>query len=257
MDGVVVLGSRAVLVLEWSRVRPPAARAGGRRQVVAVGTGQAFGVRIVEGQGVEREMVGLEGERGVERLDPVDHGRVRGVVEQVEADRGDAGGARLGDGPDHVDDPMPSTQPPERCRGHRLGADRQPGDADSAKRGGVAPLIGSGIGLQGDLGAIRDAEPGPNPIDQLADGRRREQRRRPAAEVDRLERRPPAAERRVKRVRAQVELGKERRNERGDACLRSARRRPGVDHEVAVRTERDAERDMDVERDRRRRLTHG
>ena len=110
MDSVVVLGSCAILVLKWSGGLSPAARTGGRRQVVAVGSRQPFGVGVVEGQGVQREVVWLEGERGVKRLDPVDHARVRRVVKQVETDGGDAGGARLGDGPDHVDHPVATAQ---------------------------------------------------------------------------------------------------------------------------------------------------
>ena len=41
-----------------------------RRQVVAARAGQALGVGVVEGQGVERQVVGLEGERRVERRAP-------------------------------------------------------------------------------------------------------------------------------------------------------------------------------------------
>ena len=72
MDGVVVLGRGAILVLGRACGRAPATRAGRRRQVVAAGPGQPLGVGVVEGQGVERQVVGLEGERRLERLDPVD-----------------------------------------------------------------------------------------------------------------------------------------------------------------------------------------
>ena len=87
VDGVVVLGRGPILVLGRARGRAPATRAGGRRQVVAAGPGQPFGVGVVEGQRVEREVVGREGERRLERLDPVDQGRVGHVVQEVEADR--------------------------------------------------------------------------------------------------------------------------------------------------------------------------
>ena len=56
----------------------------------------------------------------------------------------------------------------------------------------------------------------------------------------------------VERVGAELELDLERRDERGDPVRRPARLATGNDHEVAVRAVRDAERDVDVERDRRR-----
>ena len=75
----------------------------------------------------------------------------------------------------------------------------------------------------------------------------------PPPEVDGLERRPRRPELGVERVGPQRELDRQRLEEGGDPRPRSARRRAGHDDEVAVRTERDAERDVDVERDRRRR----
>ena len=58
-------------------------------------------------------------------------------------------------------------------------------------------------------------------------------------------------ERGVGRIRPQVDLRQQRADERLDAGPRSARRGPRVHDEVAVRAQRDAERDVDVERDRR------
>ena len=79
------------------------------------------------------------------------------------------------------------------------------------------------------------------------------ERRRAAAEVDRVERRRDRAERGVQRVGAQVDLARSGREERADPRPRPACGRARDDDEVAVRAERDAERDVDVQRDGRRR----
>ena len=59
---------------------------------------------------------------------------------------------------------------------------------------------------------------------------------------------PLVAECRVERIGAQVELDVQGRQERVDPVARSARGRAGIDHEVTVRTEGDAEGDVDVQR---------
>ena len=79
----------------------------------------------------------------------------------------------------------------------------------------------------------------------------RQQRRGAAAEVQRVERRPPRPERSVGSIRPQVDLRQQRADESLDAGPGSARRGPRVHDEVAVRAQRDAERHVDVERDRR------
>ena len=92
---MVVLGGRPILVLERARDLAPAPGAGGRRQVVAGRvTGQPFRERVVEGQGVQRQVVRRELERRIERRHPAIERSVRDVVQQVQADRRDARLAR-------------------------------------------------------------------------------------------------------------------------------------------------------------------
>jgi hypothetical protein len=59
----------------------------------------------------------------------------------------------------------------------------------------------------------------------------------------------------VERIGSQIDLGFEGIDERVDPVARPARRRTGVDDEVAIRADRCAEGDVDVESDRRRRQT--
>ena len=146
---------------------------------------------------------------------------------------------------------MPSPEPLELLVVHRLGTERQAGHArvDPGRR--VAALVGPRVGLEGHLGIVGEPEPTPDLLDDPCDDRRREQRRRPAAEEQALERRPLAVVGGVERVGAKVDLGLERPDEGVDPRLGAAGGRPGIDDEVAVRADRDAERDVDVERDRR------
>ena len=46
-----------------------------------------------------------------------------------------------------------------------LGSERDPGDPDVALGLGVASLVGAGVGLEGDLGPVRQPEPASDPID--------------------------------------------------------------------------------------------
>src|SRR5699024_6785700 len=71
------------------------------------------------------------------------------------------------------------------------------------------------------------------------------QRRRAAADVD-------AAE--ARRAPAQLDLADERVDDGRDPIFRPARGAPAVDHEVAIRAHAQAEREVDVQRDRRGRV---
>ena len=117
----------------------------------------------------------------------------------------------------------------------------------------VATLVGPGVGLERHLGPGGHAEPCPDPVEQPGNGLGREQRRRATAEVDGFERlrRLANAGRAGHARRAQLQLGLEGGEERANPVARAPGRRPGIDDEVAVRAERHAERDVDVQRDRR------
>ena len=145
---------------------------------------------------------------------------------------------------------------PELVGLEALGADRDPRDPGPRQAGEVSPVVGPRVRLERDLRAGRDPVAGPDLVEQPGDCLGGQQRRRPAAEVDRLEARPRGAsgrpERGVERVRAQVELDRDGAQVPGDATARTHGGGAGHDHEVAVRAERTAEGDVDVQRDRGR-----
>ena len=219
--------------------------------VAALGR-QPLRVRIVERQRVERQVVRRQLEGRLERRHPGVERPAGHVVQQVEADRRRS---------------RPRARP-RRRRPRRAARCRRPSRVSVAssidcapsdsrvtpaadQRRRVASLVRPGVGLDGDLRARRQPEPRPDMGDQ------RRQRLRPAASTacrrrgraSRAAAAPP--ERRVERVGAQVELDVDGRQERLDPAPRPAGRRPGEDDEVAVRAERDAERDVDVQADGR------
>ena len=153
--------------------------------------------------------------------------------------------------------PMAPAEPPELA-GRRTTARRYerrvtPAAAEAA---GVAALVRPGLASSVTSASAREAEPLADALEEPGDRGGRQERRRAAAEVERLSggrRGRPAAERGVeRRPRAGAISASSAAQERVDPASRPARRGAGVDHEVAVRAERDAERDVDVERDRRR-----
>ena len=77
--------------------RAPGSSAGGRPAA-----GQALGVGVVEGQGVEREVVRPSSSGRLERRRPAGQALARHVVEEVEADRADPRLAGRRDGVGHV-----------------------------------------------------------------------------------------------------------------------------------------------------------
>ena len=90
-DSVVVHPRRTIIVLSQTRGRAPAARTWRGRQMVALGTGQPFRFGVVEGQAVQREVIGLDRQRRIERGHPAGQRLARDVVEEIHADRRDAG----------------------------------------------------------------------------------------------------------------------------------------------------------------------
>ena len=159
MDRVVILGCRAVLILRRDREIAPATRAAGGRQVVAAHTGQALGVRVVESQRVQRQMIRPELEGALERVHPPDQRAVGNVVEEVEIHRCDAASAGRGDRVRDVGRLMAPAETAKLDRIEALGAVRDPVDPGPRQGGGVATLIGSGVGFDADLGIGR-REPG-------------------------------------------------------------------------------------------------
>ena len=219
--------------------------------MIAIRAGEALGVGVVEGQGIEGEVVRREIQGGVERRHPAGHALVGHVVEEVEADRSDPRLTRLGDRIGDVPRLVAATDATQLRVVERLRPDRQPRDAGANPAGRIAALVRSGIGLERDLGIDREAVSRPDPIDEVGDDVGLEEGRRPATEVQRLEGRSGPPEGRIQGIGSQIQLGLERGDEGVHAGARAARRGARIDDEIAVRAERDAERDVDVERDRR------
>ena len=253
-DRVVVHRRRPIVVLGRPRLLAPAAGPAARRQVVPVRPGEALGVGVVEGQRVEREVVRRERQRLVERDHPGRDRLVRDVVQQVEADRADA---RLR---------VPRRRPRRRPRGDDGGPSRRsslgiPLWAPSDSRvtpgamlgGGVAALVGPG--LASSVTSAPGASPNRSRTRSMSAARSSGGRSDgvPPPRYERIEGRaagatggPNAAS--SASARRAISDRRAARN----AAIRfvgPARLGPGDDDEVAVRAERDAERDVDVQRD--------
>ena len=149
---MVVHRRRPVLVLAGPRRVAPAAGAAGRREVVAEEAGEALRIRIVEGQGVEREMIRLELEGPLERRHPAVDRRARHVVQEIEAEGRDAGCPGLGDRSRDIGRPMAAPEALQRRVVEGLDAVRQPGDPGRHEGRRVAPVVRAGIRLERDLG---------------------------------------------------------------------------------------------------------
>src|SRR5439155_2630424 len=184
---------------------PPAARPWSHGQVVAARAGQAFGIRIVESEGVGREVVRLEAERRVERRLPRLEGLAGDVVQEVEAHAGGTGRAGQAHRVGHVVRGMPTTKPAQLARLEALCADAHARHPGRYEAGQVATIAGSGVDLDADLRPARDAQLAIDGFEEGTDATRPEQRGRAAAHVDRLE---PRTGRRLHRsCRTQVQLG--------------------------------------------------
>jgi hypothetical protein len=222
--------------------------------VIAGRPGEPLGVRVIERQGIEREVVRLERQRRIERRHPRREIGIGDVVQEIDVDRRDPRGPGVSDGIGDMPRAMPPAELAQLGVIERLRPERQPADPEVAPRDRVAPLVRSRVGLERDLGIRCEAEARPHPREKVLDLAGGQERGRPAAEVHRVEyrpiRSPGQTEGPVEHVRSQLDLAQKRIKERADPVARPPRRRPGDDHEVAVRAERDAERDVDVERDR-------
>ena len=168
---MVVLRGRPVVVLLLDRLRAPAARARARGQVVAGRPGEPLRVRVVEGQRVRGDVVGREGERGVQRRRPGLLALPGDVVQQVERHRPDARLASLGDRGLDVPRAVPPAQPAQQPVIERLRAQRDPRHPRVDQRPRVAAFVGPRVRLDRDLGTRGQPEPGPHAIEDGRDRR--------------------------------------------------------------------------------------
>jgi hypothetical protein len=179
--------------------------------VVAVRAGQALRLGVVQRQGVEGQVVRPQRQRSLERRHPRRDRTTGHVVQEIDVHRADP--ALVG-GRDRVRDVarlVPPPQPLQLSSVEALSTDRQPRHAGAGERRGVPALVRPGVRLDRDLSPAGDAEPAPDQLDQRGDLVGRDERRRPAAQVDRLDRRPSTstgfAKGRVQRVGPQADLG--------------------------------------------------
>ena len=220
--------------------------------MIAGRTGQALGVRVVERQRVQGQMVRVDVQCGVERRHPRSQISIRDVVQQVDVDRADARRARRRDG---VAD-MPGAMATAELAQLVSSSDCAPKEMRvmPARRHAAGSPRSSGPGLASSVISAPSAL--SNRSRTRASNRRC--RRLPAGMVSRLPGTPsrgpvgpryPTAECPVERIGTQVDLGQDRGEVLRDPVARATSRGPGDDHEIAVRTERDAEGNVDIERD--------
>jgi hypothetical protein len=194
-----------------------------------------------------------ERESRLQRLGPARERLAGDVIEEVDAHARDARFARPGNGVGNVRRPVTPAERPELGGLEALGADRDPRDPCPSKAGEVATVVGPRIRLERHLGARRQPEASPDLVQERGHRAGGQERRRATADIDRLEGRSRIAARpaegRIKRVRPQVQLRGDGAQVRGDATARTDGGGARHDHEVTVRAEGAAERDVDVERD--------
>ena len=171
----------------------PPTCAGWRGEMVAGRPGDALGIRVVERQPVGGDVIRTERQRLLERLGPAREGLARDVVQEVEAQAGDARLARSGHGGRDIVRSVPPAERPQLVRSEALRADREPRDAGAGQGREVAAIVGPGVRLEGNLGPGGEPIAGPDLLDEPRNRLGGQQRRRAPAEVDRLER--PAARR--------------------------------------------------------------
>ncbi len=171
----------------------------------------------------------------------------RHVVQHVQRDRADAGVPGLPHRGRNVARVVPPTQLPELLRVKGLRTQREPRDPRCGEVVEVAPIVGTGVRLDRDLGAGRDAQAVIDELEQATDRGSGKERRRASAQVHGLERCSPIRVAPVQGIRAQADLRTERVDEGIDPGAGAPRHRPRVDDEVAVGAEGEAERNVDVE----------
>ena len=143
--------------------------------MVAGRTGQTLGVGVVERQRVDREVVGLEPQRRVERRAPVLDRLARDVGEQVEPDRSDAGRPRTEDRIGHIRHPVTPAEPAQQPLIEALRPDREARHTRGPEAGQVAAVVRPRVDLERDLGIVPDAEPAIDALKETGDRLGREE----------------------------------------------------------------------------------
>ncbi len=201
---------RALLGLLRCCTRAPRVCTPGDRQMVAIGARQALGIRIVQRERVGREVLRGQGQHGCERGPPRVQALTGDVGQQVETDRVEPGRACRLDGGYDVAGTMTPSQPLQLPVLHRLRTDREPVHTGRAEARQVTDLIGTGVGLQADLGMGRDPQARIDRVEQASDLRGLHERGGATAQVDARQRWSCDAECLIQPVCTQVQLTADR-----------------------------------------------
>ena len=198
------------------------------------------GRAVLDGELVEREVVGGERQRLAEFRRPALRGLAGTGIDQVEGETGEGRARRL----DRLPRGRDVVQAPEGAEVvvvERLDAERDAVDPGGAVAAEALRLDARGIGLERHLGIRRHGPVRRDRVEDRADGRRRHQRRRAPAEED--ARHGPA--------RGAVGGGGDLADEGGGVACLVRRLVADVRIEVAVGALRGAERPMDIDAEAR------
>ena len=189
----------------------------------------------LDGELIQREVVGAESERAVELCPPGRQVLAGPGVDQVERDARKQQARQLERGNGLLGGVLPAEED-QRVRVQALDPERDAVDAGGAEGAEPSRLDAGRVGLERDLEVGRRVEQPGRVCDQVGDGGRVHQARRTATEEDRAER-PPSQPRRLPR-----QLGPQRAGEPGlvDAVAHVA-------VEVAIGALGQAERPVDIE----------
>jgi len=207
----------------------------------ALADGTAKGGAGLEGQAVGRDVFRAEIDDGVEVGFEGGVALVGNAEDQVEGDPFEPGRAGCGEGGVALFGPVGAAEPAQHQVVEGLDADREAIDSGAAEARQPLAFDGARIDLESHLFRLRAVEGIADRIHQPRHRLGREQRRRPASEVDRRQFEPGEVAATLRQLGEQrVDVG----------ALALGRERPrGFDDEVAIGAHAIAERDVQVDPD--------
>jgi hypothetical protein len=110
-----------------------------------------------------------ERHRGIERRHPRREIRIGDVVQQIDVDGADTGLSGRGHALGDVSGSVATAELAQLGVVERLRPEGDPGDPGAAEGRRFATLVGTGVGLERDLGALRDPEPLADPVQEPRD----------------------------------------------------------------------------------------
>src|SRR4051794_34575818 len=206
---------------------------------------------LVERQRIGRDVIGLESERVMQRVTPRCECLPGHVIEQVDGDTVHARRTSLGHRYGNVAKGVAPAKAPQLGRVGALRADRDAIDAGRGETLQVAAISRAWVHLERDLAVDGYAERFVGGGQHSGDVGGVHERGGAAADVDATQWIDMAVE--ARRAPAQLDLSDERVDEGSNTVLRPAGGAPGIHDKVAVGTDADAEREVDVQRSWRQR----